>query len=145
MGRLRKLILPFLLLCICQFCFCQTWVDLGGGSAGEDLNFHAGATAQVLKNAAFRAHYFYSNNGEIFSLSAGPIVYNSDRFKLLVLFGTELNNDTEPKLSVLSWFRIRDGLYAQAGAESVADRAYYSAGLVLRFVLNKDKTAKRFF
>ena len=122
------------------------YFELSGGWGQDELAFAANAIG-ILGPIAGRFQYFYSNPTEVFSLGIGPVADISESVKVILTFGTELNNDFEPKVSLHSHVRVVDGINISFGGESVADSLYASLGLVIRLdgLSMGEPKPKRFF
>lgn len=124
----------------------DAYFELTGGWGQDELAFAANLSGE-LGPIAGRLQYFYSNPIEVFSLGIGPIAELGKSVKVILLFGTELNNDFEPMVSLRSHVRVVDGISVSFGAESVASSLYVSAGLSVRLdgISMKEPKPRRFF
>ena len=121
----------------------QGFVSLDGGYM-QDLNFSASVIGNVGR-AVGEAEYFYSNNGEIFSISAGAMPMKEENWMMIVTFGAEINNGWLPRMSTDFWRRIGpNDIWAKVGVETVDADPYLNIGFVVK--INKEYTReKRFF
>lgn len=124
---------------------CQPFIGVTGGHNTKELTFGADAS-YIFKDALYgEVDYFYSNEKEVFSIHAGLVPWHTDNFKLLIGFGSEVNNDFAGKVSTSFWARVSDVTWITAGIETANDNAYFSIGLKLQFVPVRDGKPKRFF
>ena len=119
------------------------YFTLDGGYT-KDLNFSASALAHIGRVAG-EAEYFYSNHGEIFSISAGAMPVSDRNWKMIVTFGTEINNDWTPRMSTEFWGRVgRGDGWIKLGIQTVDSDPYVSLGLAIGIHPRKTKPT-RFF
>ena len=119
------------------------YFTLDGGYT-KDLNFSFSTLAHIGRVAA-EAEYFYSNYKEIFSASIGAMPINEDDWKMIIVFGTEINNGWNPRASTEFWGRVGKGDgWIKIGIQSVNNDPYVSVGLAIGIHPVKDKP-KRFF
>jgi hypothetical protein len=119
------------------------YFTLDGGYT-KDLNFSFSTLAHIGRVAG-EFEYFYSNHGELLSLSAGALPINEDNWKMIVNFGTEINNGWNPRMSTEFWRRVgRGDGWIKAGVQTVDSEPYLSLGLAIGIHPRKTKPT-RFF
>ena len=119
------------------------YFTLDGGYT-KDLNFSFSTLAHIGRVAG-EFEYFYSNHGELFSLSAGAMPINDRNWKMIVTFGTEINNDWTPRMSTEFWTRVgRGDGWIKLGIQTVDADPYVSLGLAIGIHGRKTKPT-RFF
>lgn len=125
-----------------MFAQSQVYVSGDGGWGGYDLNFSVSTYAQ--ENRVYsKVSYFYSINRDLLNFSIGFDPFLLEKWKFLVLWGVEINNSFEPKLSVETWRKI-ENIWIKTGVESARGKPYFFTGISVNLSFNKNKEI-RFF
>lgn len=140
---MKTLLTLIALTVVCANYAQEGYMALDGGYT-KDLNFSF-STLGMVGRAVGEAEYFYSNHKEIFSASVGAMPLKEDRWKMIVVFGTEINNGWKPRMSTELWHRVGQGDgWLKLGVQTVNADPYVNFGLAIGLHSRKSKPT-RFF